>query len=342
MKLRFNNLDISDITVISRKFIHEHMKNVNGDYVKVYLYLCAHADEDFYVENVAEALELTERDVLRALRHWKKEALIFEEEENISEKAGNSVEEGNSAEEVSELIFVGKDTLLSSDRIEIDLVSLEEDKEFKDLVYCAQKYLGKTFTSTDTRKMAYMYDVLKLPTELIEYLIEISVQRGKRSMHYIEKVALDWKSKGILTVEEAKKESQFYNDNVYGVMKAFGLTRRSLNSKEQAYIDKWSKNWRFTSDLICEACERTLSATQKQSFQYADTILSNWHEAGADTMEKIKALDASREDKIKTLPLAKKNTDKKIYNKFNNFEQRNDDLDGMVLDKLNQRLKHNI
>ena len=62
--------------------------------------------------------------------------------------------------------------------------------------------------------------------DLIEYLIEYCVSKGKTSIRYIEKVALAWADEGINTVEAAKDEVSNHNEAVFGVMKAFGLNNR--------------------------------------------------------------------------------------------------------------------
>lgn len=358
MKIKFKSLDISDIAVLSKEFINKHMIKANGEYVKVYLYLCIRAKEELCVDSIAEELCLTEKDVIRAIRYWKKEGLIMEEKEASAQEScalkkkeeaflpREALFEASDAEEKEEEIGPKEENaqIFSAseipDKSEVDLVRLEEDKEFKDLVYCAQTYLAKTFTATDIRTMAYMYDVLRLPTELIEYLIEICVQKEKRSLRYIEAIAIDWKSKNICSIEQAKEDSKLFQTGTHAVSKAFGLGNRSLGSGEEEYIEKWTRQWGFSAKLIALACEKTLAAVHKPSFQYADSILSNWKKEGAYSLEKIEELDAQRQDKIKTIPLTKQKP-QKAGNKFNNFEQRDDDLDSMILDRLSLQLNQN-
>ena len=73
------------------------------------------------------------------------------------------------------------------------------DEEFSQLLYIAQKYLNKVFTPRDCQVFAYLYDTLKLSTELLEYLVEYCAQNGHFSLRYLEKVALNWHSRGIRT-----------------------------------------------------------------------------------------------------------------------------------------------
>ena len=49
--------------------------------------------------------------------------------------------------------------------------------------------------------------------DLIEYLIEYCVSRGSTSLHYIEKVGLEWHKDGVSSVSEAKARTSVWNKN---------------------------------------------------------------------------------------------------------------------------------
>ena len=78
-------------------------------------------------------------------------------------------------------------------------------------------------------------------------------------------------------------------------------------------------------EIIQEACKRTISATQKPSFEYADTILTNWHNQNVHTIKDITAIDEAFNKSKRTTAPAQTATTKR--NKFNNFEQRTYDFD---------------
>ena len=82
--------------------------------------------------------------------------------------------------------------------------SRKERKEFKELLFVAEQYLGKTLSSMDIDTITYFFDTLHMSAELIEYLIEYCVENGHKSMHYIQKVALSWNDQKITTVEAAQ------------------------------------------------------------------------------------------------------------------------------------------
>ena len=120
-----------------------------------------------------------------------------------------------------------------------------------------------------------MQDVLHFSDDLIDYLIQYCVERGKKDFRYMEKVAINWAEEGITSPKEAQAVSSRYDRSVYSVMNALGKSGNPTN-KELEYINRWNKEYGFTNDVIIEACERTVLATDKHRFEYADKILSSW------------------------------------------------------------------
>ena len=61
-------------------------------------------------------------------------------------------------------------------------------------------------------------------------------------------------------------------------------------------IDHWFDDLHFTSDIILEACSRTLTQTQNPSFQYANKILESWHASGIHHLNEIRELDQKQSE----------------------------------------------
>ena len=69
----------TNATVLDNEFIDHYMVRANGEYVKVYLLLLRHMNHSsgyLSVSELADLLECTEKDILRALRYWKSEGLL--------------------------------------------------------------------------------------------------------------------------------------------------------------------------------------------------------------------------------------------------------------------------
>ena len=104
-------------------------------------------------------------------------------------------------------------------------------------------------------------------------------------------------------------------------MKAFGISNRDPGQHERAMISKWADTYCFDTDIIIEACNRTIKAIHQPSFEYADTILSKWKSSNITTMADIKKDDAAyaASSNSKT---RYQNSAKTGSTKFNNFQQR--------------------
>ena len=174
-KLTLTNHAQSNTTVLENEFIDNYMAKANGEYVKVYLLLLRHLTEPsgtLTVSRIADLLEITEKDVVRALNYWKKQGLLEYESAPESGPASSS---------------------LPSDVP--DIRQYRSRKEFKELLFVAEQYLGKTLSATDIEAITYFYETLHMSADLIEYLIEYCVENGHKSIHYIQKVALSCMSR---------------------------------------------------------------------------------------------------------------------------------------------------
>ncbi len=85
---------------------------------------------------------------------------------------------------------------------------LASDAEFKQLLFMVQKYRSKILTEQDEQVLAYLYDGLHLPFDVLDYLVQYCVETNHSSMRYIEKTGLDWATIGIRTVKEAKRRTK--------------------------------------------------------------------------------------------------------------------------------------
>ena len=229
--------------------------------------------------------------------------------------------------------------------------TLDEIKEFRknpdisELFFIIETYLKHTLSSTDTNMVLYWLDELHFSTDLVEYLVEYCITKGHSSLRYMNKVALGWADAGIKTVDQAKDDAAAHSQIYYSVMKALGITGRNLVDSEVSLINKWVGEYGFDIELVKAACSKTISAIQKPSFEYTDSILANWRKKDVHTLKDVEVLDANfaKANKASATGSSQgtnaangsskpKNNNSSSKNKFNNFNQRNNDYD--KLEKL--------
>lgn len=345
-------------TSVSNIFISEYVPGANGEFVKVYLYLLhlmSLRSNNISISLLADTFNQTEADIMRALRYWDSLDVIslsFNGPGNglsnivlrdikHTGQAANAMADPIAAESASvnstssyqtETVRAAKPDIKQTDVIyTAEPLKVSYSKEqlngflandnFSMLLFVIEQYMGRPLSTKETNSIVYFYDGLKLSTDLIEYLFEYCVEHNKKSINYIEKVALSWASKNIHTIAEAKEETSNHTDYVYQIMKAFGLSNREPAQHEKAMIAKWADTYCFDTDMIIEACNRTIKAIHQPSFEYADTILANWKNSNVSSLEDVKKADAAYAagNNIKPKQTA---SSKPANNRFNNFQQR--------------------
>lgn len=412
----------NEVTVLPNKFIDEYMIKADGEYVKIYLLILRLQGMGLPVDvdRIADHLELTRKDVLRALSYWEKAGILRtgavaseaavtaaetmpttnavpESSLDTTRTAGNvtttgivgnamtaeaTATPGNGMSDSTTAIRNAIDSIATGtsntgitgqtgtspsptitpvpDKNTLSPTEVQASMTNKDLertIYMAETYIGRPFSTTELNSFCYINDQLHFSSDLMEYLIEYCVTRGKKSVRYIESVAINWYQQGITTVKDAKEQSTLYSQNVFPIMKAFGISNRDPGSAELDYIKKWN-SLGLGTDIIIEACSRTLLATHQASFPYANKILEDWKRLGVRNTSDIKHLDDKHRSTASAASgsassasgsaagyaqgqarkgtsgtTARKSTS---ANQFHNFEQRTydfNDLESRLLDK---------
>lgn len=347
-----------DSTVVSNCFIDEYMKDANDAQLKVYLYLIRmlNANQAISVSSIADKFNHTEKDVVRALKYWEKKSLLtldYDEDKNLVGihlrdldaqpltplGAGSVITPvSNVSAAIIPSVSVKQAVIPANVPVpEEETVSpyakpvytADQLREFKgrnetaQLLFIAESYIGKPLTPAEMKSMLFFKDVLHFSDDLIDYLLQYCVDRGKKDFKYIERVAVNWAEEGITTPKQAEKFSAKYDKNVYAIMNELGKSG-SPTSRELEYINRWTKEYCFSMDIIFEACGRTVMATDKHRFEYAEGILSSWKRENVHHKADIRKIDdmyQKRRSAPKPAPSAN--------NRFNQFAQNNYDFDAL-------------
>ena len=343
----------ADSTVVSNLFIDEYMKDANDAQLKVYFYLLRmlNADQAISVSGIADKFNHTEKDVIRALKYWEKQQILdldFDENKALvgihlrdlsaqatpasqhnvlltsgpvqtQNTAGNSIISAAVAQPVQpapqETTPVYNKPAYSLDQLR----EFKEREETSQLLFIAEAYIGKPLAPSEIKTILFFTDVLHFSDDLIDYLLQYCVERGKKDFKYIEKVAVNWAEEGITTPKQAQKFSTRYDKSVYSIMNSLGRST-APTAKELEFINRWTREYGFSTDIILEACERSSLATDRHRFEYAEGILSSWKNAGIHHKADIQQADATYQKKKATKPAAASS------NRFTQFAQNSYDF----------------
>ena len=243
----YSDLFQVDATLVANEFLDNYMPKANGEYVKVYLYLLRNRVGGIDVSTIAENLALTEGDVRRALRYWEEQGILTrgakasagtdstQQEscgkaapENVHAKretAAGETHAAGSAQSAGAVQAAERGTdgeLLDQEELRrsykrasgtAKINALMQDAEFAQLLFVVQKYMSKILSERDVQVFAYLYDGLKMPCDVLEYLVEYCVQTGHTSMRYIETVGLDWATAGIRDTAAARQRAKQFEQS---------------------------------------------------------------------------------------------------------------------------------
>ncbi len=339
-KLSLSSSQIQTITTVCNTFIDNFMMDANGEFVKVYIYLLRHlSSSDISMSDIADKLNLTEKDVVRALKYWdQKKVLSVSFQGNEPESI--TILELDSVSQIDSETAVTLSDTKTAEVVHIDTAShpdkpsyspaqinrFKEQEDIRELLFIIERYLCKTLSSTDVNTILYIRNELCFSAELIEYLVEYCVTKKHTSLRYIEKTALAWKEQGIASVDDAREATVLHNKRTFVITRTFGLSDRNLTPIELDFVNRWFDEYGFDSEIIEEACKRTILSKSKPNFNYADGILRKWKNDNIRTLDDLKKFDAGFRAKI-TVPAGNKTNVAKSTNKFNNFSQRTYNFD---------------
>lgn len=358
-----------DSTAVSNLFIDEYMEGANDAQLKVYLYLLRmmNAHLATSVSDIADKFNHTEKDVVRALKYWEKQRLLELDYDENKTLVGIHVRDlslptgarRRGSADASTFVPMPAAPLPSQDTAEApafpaatqaraaafsaaaDARSLEKPvysadqlRAFKDrqdtaqLIFIAESYIGRPLTPSEMKTILYFTDVLRFSEDMIDYLLQYCVGKNKKDFKYIEKVAVNWAEEGITTPEQAQRKACLYDKNVYSVMKELGKNS-APTPKEAEYVARWTGEYGFDNDIIFEACERTVMATDKNRFEYAERILRSWHEQNVHHKADIEKIDELHRQRRKNAPASRQTT-----NRFNQFAQNPYDFEALEKELL--------
>ena len=189
--------------------------------------------------------------------------------------------------------------------------------------------MKKTLSANDIRSILFLTDTLHFSNDLIDYLLQYCVQRGKKDFRYIEKVAIGWHDMHITTVEQAQAHIKQIEDKwikIKNILSYLGIKNGEIMKPQEDMLNKWISTYNFTMPLIQKACDICFERLNRADFKYIDGILSNWYKNNIKTLEDVATKDKQFKNNYNK---TKQQANNVKPNKFNNFEPRSYDYDSL-------------
>ncbi len=255
---------------VPKSIVDEHLAYVNGQQLKVLLYVLRHTGEDLEVQDLADGLAMSAADVSDALQYWLTTGVLQRDDVPggvtvqpatppaasgpVPYTRGGTAGAGTTSPAPAPAQRTApQQPLLDVPDIvptyETVAARLLEDPALKAMFQEVQALMGKTIGYDTQAKFIMMHDTYGLPPEVILTIVDYSVKKGK------------------------------------------GKDAPKVTDNRLAYVRKWRFTFGQSSELIYHAYETMVEAIDKVNFNYMDKILTRWNEEGLRTPQEVLAAE---------------------------------------------------
>lgn len=247
----------------------------------------AQLDFDAATAAIVARGEYTAAEIDAALAFWRGTGVIGVEEEAQNTSVA-SVAEVSAAPSPRVIAEKGLPTYSTEELSSI----LARREGLAQLVDDAQQAFGKIFNTNEIAIIAGLVDYLGLTDEYVLLLLTHCRSMEKKSLRYVEKMALSLHDEGVhgaRELEERLQNIEMMASSTGRVRAIFGITARALTAKEKAMIERWVCEMKFDEAVLTRAYEMTVDAIGKASMPYANKILERWFADGYKTVADVES-----------------------------------------------------
>lgn len=167
------------------------------------------------------------------------------------------------------------------------------DNDLYEMNRDVERILEKTLETREIERITSLYTKKGLSPE---YILTLSAflkdRRQTLSVEAIVREANKLIANGADTLEELEIYIKDKSDEVAGEMemrRLFGIYNRTLTKTEREHFHRWMHEYGYSVNIIGEAYDVTVSAINKISLPYINSILKEWYDAGCKSVEECRA-----------------------------------------------------
>jgi DnaD/phage-associated family protein len=270
VKLKISKGRKKSLVKLPVAFLDRYLPDVNGDYLRIYLYCLKLCVENIELSDlqIAKNLGVLKNDVKNAWKYWEREGVL-------SIAADGTIE----LENPEELEFIQFKTKLEDEGAapshERVFAVIKDDKKLKKAVQVIESIYCELLTQNDVLMIYEAVVAKKIPLEVFTITLSHCLENNKKNMKYIVKVVSENYKNGLTTVEDVEEHFRILGESRQYtglVKKAVNIGGRDLIDMEKTFVDKW-KTADKSLEEVKAAYEKTVMNTGKLSFPYMDKII---------------------------------------------------------------------
>lgn len=306
-QLLFSETTIPDI------FFAEHLSQIPGDYLKIYLYLVflSKYKKDIKINDLSKKLSLPIKAINDGLKYLEDNNLILKKTTgfiviDLQEATLNNLYKPN--------LTQSKETIeqVSKNKSRAKVIEHINNMYF-------QGIMGPSwYNDIDLWFKKYNFD-----EQVMIALFNYCYDRSALHKNYVQVVAEAWGSNKIQTwsdLESYDQKQEKLKKIKSTIAKKLGK-HSGLTQYEEAYIENWILDFGYDMNIIELALKRT-TFKQNPTFEYINNIITDWHEKSLKTPDEIEAFLEQRKKQNKDLKEMKSKVSKANYEqrKYNNLD----------------------
>ena len=308
-------------TCIPDIFFSEHLSEIPGEYLKIYLYIIflSKYGKDIKLNDLSKKLNIPLKSINEGLKFLEEHSLILKKTSgyiliDLQEQTLHNLYTPNLTESKEKVQQTAKNK------------SRAKAIEHINNMYF-QGIMGPSwYNDIDIWFRKYDFD-----EQVMIALFDYCYKRSALHRNYIQKVAEAWASNKIKTWNDLDiyyQQQESLNKIKKSIAKKLGKYN-GLTQYEEAYIENWILNFGYQMNIIEIALKRT-TLKQNSTFEYINTIITDWHERNLKTPEEVQAFLEQQKKQQKSAKQLKSKVSKA------NYEQRKyENLDFLYSNKLN-------
>ncbi len=317
-----NKLELGD-TLVPDLFILNNLKTLQGNDIKIYLYLN-------YLLKMQE--EVDSSDVIKFLGlsadEFKNSIEVLVAEELVTKTSRGYIVVNLKEAEINKSFTPKFDN-------KVKKVNPEDEEKRQACIEALEKCVFNGPISLSWYSdISNLFNVYNFDEEIIVPLFNYCLERKALNRKYLFAVAETWHNAGVRNLDDLDRYTDSYEKlnkikNKISKALAFG---RSLSKFEEAYVKKWLDEYHYDYDIIEEAMRRSTS-TYNPSIKYIDAIISSWYKKGYTELKEILEEENAKEEsatqvkKVAVEPKKKSFQNYSTKREYDSSEDFYDDLD---------------
>ena len=305
--LLFSSTEIPDV------FFTEHVPSMNGNFLKVYLYVLflSKHNKDVKKNDLSKRLGLPYPDIQDALNYLEEQQLLIK------------LPDGYSIANIQELEL----TKLYSPKVTSSPEDIEKSRQNQ---YRAQAienintlFFQGVMSPTWYNDIDLWFNKYGFDEQVMLALFNHCAENRALHRAYIQTVADAWASHNIKNFNDLEAY-ELKQDKLNSIKKEISQKlrlSRNLTSFDEDYIIKWINDYKYDMSIIELALKKT-SSMSSISFEYFDKVLTDWHEKGLNSVEDILQYQQSKKEQTKKIKQIEKKIPEYSYTQstFDNLE----------------------